>query len=178
MAITREKKEAQVKQLVSEFDRSKMTVLADYQGLSVADVQELRGLLKEQSSGMKVAKNNLVRLAASKSEGLKKVDPNIFIGPVALIFGYEDEVAPAQVVANFAKKHPTLEILRAVDADGNVLEAERVKHLASLPSKQQLHGQVVGTMAAPISGFVRVLGANISGLVQVINQYSLSKSKA
>lgn len=178
MAITREQKEAQVKQLVLEFNRSKMTVLADCQGLSVADVQELRGLLKEQSSGMKVAKNNLVKLAASKSEGLKNIDANIFTGPMALIFGYEDEVAPAQVVANFAKKHSALEILRGIDAEGNLLEADSVKQLASLPSKQQLQGQVVGTMAAPISGFVRVLGANISGLVQVINQYSLSKSKA
>ena len=176
MAITRQQKEDQVRQLSQEFGRSKLTVLVDYQGLSVAEAQELRHLLQAQGSSIKVAKNNLIKLAANQHEAFAELDKAIFSGPMALAFGFEDEVAPAQVVANYAKQHRALEIVGAISADGSFMTAEAVKQLASLPSKQQLQGQLVGTIAAPLTGFVNVLAGNLRGLVQVLNQYSQKQS--
>ncbi len=176
MAISRETKENQVKQLSEDFARSKLTVVVDYQGLTVADMQELRSLLSDQQCSLKVIKNNLIRLAVSKNSEHKGVDSGLFEGPVALAFGYEDEVAPAQVLAKFGKIHEALELKAGINADGSTMDATQVKHLASLPGKQQLRGMVVGTMAAPVSGFVNVLAGNIRGLVQVLNQHSKQKT--
>ena len=105
MAITREQKEQQVGKLADDFANAKMTVLADYKGLSVGQVQQLRKELKASGSSMRVVKNTLVRLAAAKHPAFKDLDTSVFDGSVALVFGQEDEVAPAQVVANFAKQH-------------------------------------------------------------------------
>ena len=176
MAITREQKEAQIKVVAEAFDQAKMTVLADYKGLSVTQTQELRSQLKEAGSKMIVAKNTLVQKAAATRNEFKELDTSVFDGSIALVFGFEDEVAPAQVVANFAKKNELPQIVGAVTAQGEYLTAERTKQLATLPSKQQLLGQVVGTIAAPLGGFVRVLGANVSSLVQVLNAYKEKQS--
>lgn len=178
MAITREQKEAQVAQLVEDFGKAKMIVLTDYQGLSVEDSQELRKLLKEQGSQFRVVKNTLVRQALGQYEAFKDVDAAVFDGPMGLAFGFEDEVAPAQVIANFAKTHPEIEFVGALNAAGELLTAAQTTQLSSLPSKQQLLGQVVGTIAAPLSGFVRVLNGNVTGIVQVLSQYRDQKSNA
>src|SRR3990167_10067130 len=116
MAITREQKEQQVGKLADDFANAKMTVLADYKGLSVGQVQQLRKELKASGSSMRVVKNTLVRLAAAKHPAFKDLDTSVFDGSVALVFGQEDEVAPAQVVANFAKQHQLPQLVGAVNA--------------------------------------------------------------
>jgi large subunit ribosomal protein L10 len=72
-------------------------------------------------------------------------------------------------MADFAKTHPSIELKGAIDSEGVVMDEAQVKQLASLPSKEQLRGQLVGTIAAPLSGFVNVLSGNIRGLVNVLN---------
>lgn len=178
MAISREQKEQQVTKLAEDFANAKMTVLADYKGLSVSQVQELRKSLQESGSSMRVVKNTLVRIAAKNHTPFKNVDSAVFDGSIALVFGFEDEVAPAQAVANFAKKNQLPQLVGAINAAGEYLTAEQTQQLATLPSKQQLLGQVVGTIAAPLSGFVRVLGGNLQGIVQVMSQIRDQKSNA
>ncbi len=176
MAISREAKETQVKALSAKFAKSELTVLADYTGLSVAEMQELRALLKAEDASFQIAKNSLIKLAAANTSALASMDMNLFDGPTALGFGYGDEVTVAQVLARFGKTHTALQLKAAITADGQVLDAVAVNQLALLPSRDQLLGQLVGTLAAPISGFVRVLGGNLTGLMNVINQIKEAKA--
>jgi large subunit ribosomal protein L10 len=100
---------------------------------------------------------------------MEKIDPSTFTGPMALAMGFEDEVAPARVIFQYAKKHDALEIVGAITGDGQVLDAAQVKALANLPTREQLIAQVVGTIAAPLSGFVGVMSGNVRSIINLLN---------
>lgn len=169
MALSQEKKEAVVNNLVELLSNSKITVMAQYTGLTVKESQELRANARENGTTLVVVKNRLVKVALSKVDSLKDVDSSVLEGQLMYAFNSEDEVAPAQVLADFAKSHPAIELKGAIDSEGLVMNEAQVKQLASLPSKEQLRGQLVGTIAAPLSGFVNVLSGNMRGLVNVLN---------
>jgi large subunit ribosomal protein L10 len=95
---------------------------------------------------------------------------------MALALGFDDEVAPARVIFQYAKKHSALEIVGGITADGTLLSAAEVKALATLPTREQLLGQVVGTIAAPLTGFVGVMSGNVRSIINVLN--ALSEAKA
>lgn len=172
MAITREAKEAVVEQLSNDLSRFKLAVLTDYRGLTVAEVKELRRNLAEEGMSYRVTKNTLLRIATASNPSLKDIDPATFTGPMALAIGFDDEVAPARVIFQYAKTHEALEIVGAITSDGAVLTPAEVKALANMPSRDQLRAQVVGTIAAPISGLVGVLSANVRSIVNVLNAIS------
>jgi large subunit ribosomal protein L10 len=169
VAITREAKEAAVTQLQEELSRLKLAVLTDYRGLSVSEINELRNNLRSEGISYRVTKNTLLRIAASGVPALKDIDPSAFSGPMALALGTEDEIAPARVVFQYAKTHQALEIVGAITGDGELLSAAQVVALATLPTRDQLLAQVIGTIAAPLSGMVGVLGANVRGIVTVLS---------
>lgn len=169
MALARSKKEELVAEVSELFRNSKLTVLANYSGLSVKEIQELRRDARENQTKLKVVKNRLVLKAMEQVDTYKDTDRSIFKEQLLYAFNADDEVAPAQVLANFAKKHKALEFVGAVTAEGEVLSVEDVKSLASLPSKDQLRGQLVGTLAAPLTGFVNVLSGNLRGVLNVLN---------
>lgn len=176
MAISRSAKEQAVGTLTDELGRLKLAVMTDYRGLTVAEVEELRGLLREQGISYRVAKNTLLRIAAAANSNLADVDPKTFTGPMALAMGFEDEVAPARLIFQYAKKHDALEIVGAITGDGQVLSAAEVKALALLPTREQLLAQVVGTIAAPLTGFVGVMAGNVRSIINLLN--ALQESKA
>ena len=174
MAKTREQKEQTVSDLTTAFKSSKLAVLTDYRGLNVPAISELRSNLREVGISYTVAKNTLVKIALAAAE--KNVDDtSVFAGPVGIAFG-EDEVEAARIVYEFSKTNGALEILGAIDEDGKVLSKEEVMALALLPSREQLLGQVVGTIAAPLSGCVRVLNGNVSGLVYALSAIAEKKT--
>jgi large subunit ribosomal protein L10 len=176
MAKTREQKEQAVDQLTQAFTDSKLAVLTDYRGLDVPSISQLRSNLRENGIPYTVAKNSLVKIALANSP--KKVeDTSSLVGPVAIAFG-PDEVEAARIVYEYAKTNNALEILGAIDESGNILTTEEVVALAKLPSRDQLIGQVVGTIAAPLSGFVRVLNGNVSGLVYALQAVADKKAQA
>lgn len=175
MAITREAKEKAVAELSQSLEGFKLAVMTDYRGLTVAEVTELRGLLRAEGISYRVTKNTLLRLAAGQSKVLKDIDPQVFTGPTALAISREDELAPARVIFQYARTHKALEIAGAITGEGEVLSAAQVKALATLPSREQLLAQVVGTIAAPLSGFVGVMGANVRGIVTVLNAIKETK---
>jgi len=168
MAVSREAKEKAVATLTDELGRLKLAVLTDYRGLTVKEIQELRGILRDQGITYRVSKNTLVRLAAQGTENLKDTDVSMFKGPMALAIGFDDEVAPARAVFQYAKEHAALEIVGGIMEDGSTLSGAEVMALASLPTKDQLLGQLVGTIAAPLSSFVGVLGGNVRSIVTVL----------
>lgn len=171
MAISRAQKEQVVAELKNLLESSRMTVLAEYSGLSVKNAQDLRTMARESSTILKVVKNRLVRIAMRDVDSLKGVDTSMLKGQLLYAFNAEDEVAPAQVLAAFAKKHPQLKMIGAYDAEGNILDESQINRLASLPSKDQLRGQLVGVLAGPARGLVTVLSGNIRGLVTVLSAH-------
>ena len=168
MAITREAKEEAVAQLTEDLGRLKLAVLTDYRGLTVPEIEELRDLLRSEGMTYRVTKNTLLRIAAGQTPTLANLDPESFTGPMALAIGFDDEVAPARVIFQFAKAHEALEIVGAISAEGQLLSAADTKALATLPTREQLLAQVVGTIAAPLSGLVGVLNANLRSFVIVL----------
>lgn len=169
MAITREAKEQAVAKLSDELGRIKLAVMTDYRGLTVAEVEELRGLMRAEGMVYRVTKNTLLRIAAKSNQALGSLDPTKFNGPMALAMGFDDEVAPARVIFQYAKAHNALEIVGAITGEGELLSVSQVKALATLPTRDQLIGQLVGTIAAPLSSFVGLMGANVRSIVNVLN---------
>ena len=172
MAITRAEKEAVVSQLTEELGKIKIAVLTDYRGLTVAEAEELRAKLREAGVNYKVTKNTLLKLALQQAPAYKKMDLTVFKGPMALALSFDDEVAAPKVIFQFAKQHQALEIVGAITPDGELLSAADVKALAVLPTREQLLGQVVGTIAAPLTGLMSVMSGNLRGIVNVLNAIS------
>ena len=168
MAITRQKKEELVSELNDLLTNSKLTVLARYEGLNVAQMQQLRRSARENGTKIKVVKNRLVRVATPQVSTLKDVDTSVFTGQLLYAFNDQDEVAPAQALAAFAKTNPALEFVAGITDDGKLLDKSEVTALASLPTKDQLRAQLVGTLSAPLTGFMGVLSGNIRGVLNVL----------
>lgn len=170
MAISRDKKQALVAELAELFSNAKATAAATYSGLTVAEAQELRKAAREAGVTIKVVKNRLVRVALEQSEAHKDADTSLLTGQFIYAFSNDDEVAPAQVLAQFAKKHPSIELKVGFDAAGATLDTAAVKALADLPSKDQLRGMMAATIAAPLTNFLGVANGAQRGFAQVLSQ--------
>jgi len=169
MALSKDKKVEVVAEISQLLDSSKLTVVAKYSGTPVKAMQELRRQARDSGTTISVAKNRLVKKAMDNSERFKNSDMSLLTGQLMYAFNADDEVAPAQVLANFAKTEPQIEFVGAYSSDGQLLAAEDVKALAALPSKDQLRAQLAGTIAAPLSGFVNVLAGNVRGVLNVLS---------
>ncbi len=165
MAISRDKKQTLVSELGGLLGSAKMTTYAAYEGLSVADLQELRRAAREANVTVKVVKNRLVRVALEQSETLKNVDTSTLKGQLLYAMSDSDEVAPAQALANFAKTHDALKLTGASSSDGNLLSADEVKALATLPSKNELIAQVLATLSSPVDDVMSGLSGNLHALL-------------
>jgi large subunit ribosomal protein L10 len=173
MPKTRLQKEATVTQLSDDLKRMKGLVFADFQGLNALEVEELRTKCIKAGMRYTVAKKTLLKLAL-KNAGLD-IDPKLVLGSLATVLNFEDEVTAAKTVADFAKTHEAMKILGGV-LESKLVDAKTVVALAKLPSRNELIAKALGSIKAPISGFVNVLAGNLRGLVQVLNQ--IEKSKA
>lgn len=150
MALSRDKKNQLVAELSEALKDAKMTAFAEYKGLTVADLQELRKNAREAGVSIKVVKNRLVRVAMQEVENLKESDTSALKGQLVYAISTEDEIAAAQVLGKFAKNHPDLKLVGAFADNGNVMDTETVTTLSELPSKDQLIGQIVETLLSPV----------------------------
>jgi large subunit ribosomal protein L10 len=148
---------------------AKMTVFAQYQGLSVADVQELRAAAREAGVIIKVIKNRLVRVALASNDVYKDTDTSALSGQLLYAISTTDEVAPAQVLDKFAKTHPALVFVGAFSGEGATLSAADVKALAGLPSKNQLIGEVVAQLLSPVHDVTNALSGNLHALLDGVS---------
>ena len=170
MAISKDKKQALVSELVDLFKSAKGTAVAKYQGLSVADIQELRRSAREAGVTIKVVKNRLVRVAMSSEKTYKEADTSALLGQLLYAFSADDEVAPAKVLDTFAKKHPELELVTGFSGEGITQNTEDVKALASLPSKHQLIAEVVAQLLSPVHDTTNALSGNLHALLDGIGE--------
>lgn len=169
MPLTKDKKNEVVSEVAELLGASKLTVVAKYEGTGVKAMQTLRRDAKQSGTKVKVVKNRLVVQALKATDNLKDVDTSALEGMLLYAFNSEDEVASAQNLNSFAKTNPTLQFVGGITPDGQFIPVEDVKALANLPSKEQLQGMLVGTIAAPLSGFVNVLSGNIRGVLNVLS---------
>ncbi|MCI0479832.1 50S ribosomal protein L10 [Candidatus Uhrbacteria bacterium] len=156
MPKSRQQKAGTIERLLKEFKAATSIVFADYKGLTVAKADELRAKMRESDVGYVVAKKTLITKAAK--EAGYDLDAKAFPGMLGVAFGREDEVAPAKVLGDMAAADAPIKLVGGV-FEGNIVAAEKVIALSKLPSKKQLLGTLVGTIAAPMSAFVRALDA-------------------
>lgn len=165
MALTKDKKNQVVDEVSQLLADSKMTIVAAYQGTPVKALQALRRQGRDNGTTLKVVKNRLVIKALQANEGTKDADTSALNGMLLYAFNSGDEVAPAQVLANFAKTQPTIQFVGGFSADGKFMSADEVKALATLPSKNDLIAQVLATLSSPLNDVMGGLSGNLHALL-------------
>jgi len=172
--LSKQQKKDIVKNLTEDLKRAKSVVFSDYQNLKAADAQKLRADLRQQGVAHKVIKITLLKKALERA-GIDTADFS-FQKPLAVTYSPEDEAAPARVLSAFAKANSGLELLGGVFG-GQLVGLGEVNALASLPSKQELRGRVVGAIAGPLRGLVGALSGNLRQVVYVLKAIEEVKSK-
>lgn len=173
--MNRTEKSNEVSKLKQRFEKAKAMFFADYRGLTVAEVTELRQKLYAQQSAMKVVKNRLAKLAF-KDLNVEGMDP-FLKGPTAIASSDADAVVPAKILVEFAKTHEKLQ-LRAGYMDGVVLDVKSIIALAKLPSREVLLSKMLGSLKAPANNLVNVLAAVPRGLVTALAAIRDSKENS
>ena len=151
MSKNLEIKKTVVAEIKEKFEKAQTVVLVDYRGLNVAEVTDLRNQLRKAGVEYAVLKNTMINLAV-KDMGFDGIEAHLE-GPTAEAFGYEDMIAPAKILSDFAKKNKKITIKCGV-CDGAFLNEEGVQALANLPSKEVLIAKIMGSMMSSVSKFV------------------------
>ena len=154
MAISKDKKNTLVADLTALLSDSKMVVYAKYQGLTVAELQELRKMAREAGVKIKVVKNRLVKVAMKEIAAYKDTDASGLTGQLLYAVGTDEDFDAAKVLTKFAKTHDKMELVGGFNAEGAALSTEEVKTLGSLPTKNELIAQVVDMLLSGVNGIV------------------------
>jgi len=170
-----EEKKQMVADLVTKLKNASGGVLVDYQGINVEQDTKMRTELRNAGVDYFVFKNTLARLAV-KEVGFDGLLP-VLEKMTAIAVCEKDPVAPAKILTSYADKIPTFNI-KAGFVEGGVIDVKGVTQLATLPSKEQLVAQVLGTLNAPISGLVNVLNGNLRGLACALKAIHDKKAEA
>ncbi len=162
---TKEFKTQKIEHYKHQFENAKVAVVADYRGLTVEEITELRRGLQAQNGDLTVTKNTLCKVAA-KDTNFEAVS-ELMQGPTAIAFGFGDEVAAAKVLSKFIKENKKGEILGAV-LEGKVLSADEAKKLASMPSREELYAKMLGSINSPASGLVYSINGVMAALTRAV----------
>ena len=173
--MAKAEKAQEVSQISERFAKAKAAFLVDFKGMSVEKVTDLRKQLYPVKSEMRVVRNTLARRALLDHPQSEQALKDKFVGTNAIVFAYEDASASAKLLADFAKSAEELQVKSGV-MDGKALDEDKIKYLATLPSKEQLRAQLLGTLQAPMAKFVRTLEAVPGGFARVLNAYKESQS--
>ena len=158
-------KSEKISQMKEKIDKAKVAIVTDYKGLSVEEITKLRRLIQKEDADYMVTKNTLAKIAIKGTE--YEVLADSLTGPVAIAFGFDDQVAPAKVLAKFMKETKKGEILAAA-MDGKLLSASEAKALATLPSKQEIYAKMLGCINSPASGIANSINAVMSSLTRAM----------
>lgn len=155
-------KQGKIEAIKENIAKAKVAIVTDYRGFSVEEITNLRRELQKGNGDYQVAKNTLAKIAVQGTE--YEVLTDVFKGPVAIAYGFEDQVAPAKVLVKFMKAVNKGEILAAA-MDGQLLNAADAKALANLPSKEELYAKMLGCVNSPASGIANSVNAVMRALV-------------
>jgi large subunit ribosomal protein L10 len=166
--MNREEKAAVIDQIAEELGGSEAIFAMDYRGITVAQVAELREKLRPMDTKLQVTKNSLAERAADKA-GVADIKP-LLVGPTALALVKGDAAAAAKVLSDTSRALRGPLVFKGGIMEGVFLSAADVESIAKLPSRDVLNAQLVGTLAAPLSGLVRTLNALVQGLASQLGQ--------
>jgi len=164
MAKTRQQKEEDLKILQEKFSRAKSVVFADYRGMTMKQLSDLRDKLRDTNAEFAVTKNTL----------LERATKDTFDGPTATLFAYDDEISPIKLLVK-AIKEAGLGKVKAGFLGTEALDEFKINQLAELPTKDELRAKTVGILVAPLQGIVGVLQANLRNLVYALSEIQKSK---
>jgi len=162
------KKRDTVAALSAKLQRATVAILADYRGLTVAEINALRRQLRPMGAEFHVAKNTLVRLAAQKA-GLPPFETKLLTGPTAIAFCYQDFIAPAKALSDLARGSKVFSLKGGL-MEGQFLSVAEVANLGNLPPKPVLIAQVIAGIQAPLASLLGVLQAPMRNLLYVLDE--------
>jgi large subunit ribosomal protein L10 len=165
--MNRDQKAAAIAEIAANIEESQAVFAVDYRGITVPQVAELRAKLREADASFRVVKNSLTERAADQT-GAEQLKP-LLQGPTALTFVRGDAALAAKAVADYARLTQLLPFKGGI-LDGAPVDADQIRAISRLPSREVLYGQLVGVVASPISGLVRTLGALVGGLAVALGQ--------
>lgn len=165
--MNKSEKQDVVAGLADHFTRSDSIYITDFTGLSVKSVTELRRRIRASGAEYVVAKNTLA-LRALQQASVEGLDDTLE-GPTGFVFGGTDPVSTAKVLVEFQKEQDKKPAIKAGLVEGKRVSADEVKHMAALPNRDQLMGQVAGALQAPLQGFVGMLNGMLYQMVGVLD---------
>ncbi len=172
MAKTRSQKEVELKQIIDNLSKAKAVVLADYQGMNMKQLSDLRDVLRDQNAQLVITKNTLLKKAMENCK--LKIENSVFNGPTATLFAYDDEISPIKALVKVIKDSGIGKIkLGFLGSD--LMDEAGIQKLATLLSKDELRGKTVGVLVAPLQGMVGVLQVNLRNLVYAISEIQKAK---
>lgn len=167
MAKTKQQKEEAVLKIQDKLGRAKAIVFADYQGLNMKQLSDLRDKLREQDAEFSITKNTLLQRALPASSF--EVPASSIEGPTASLFAYDDEISPIKTLVK-ALKDAALGKVKSGFLGKTVLDERKILQLSTLPTKDELRGKTVGVLVAPLQGIVSVLQGNLRNLVYALSE--------
>jgi large subunit ribosomal protein L10 len=165
----KEEKAEQVDLLTEKLKKAKVAVLTDYRGLTVSQIQDLRGKLRGGDVEYRVVKNTLARRAA-EAAGVKALESELE-GPVAIAFGYDELSTPAKLLNEWVRATRLKLDIKGGLVEGRVFSPDQVKQLADLPSRETLIAQLLGTLQSPVAQLVGIMETPVQQLIGVLNAY-------
>jgi len=166
LAITRQKKQELVADYLARISQAELLVITDYRGLTMKQMQELRRSLAPFGASFQVIKNTLFRLALQQAR--RPIPEQLLEGPTAVGYCFGDVAAATRAMSDFARSSGVLQI-RGGLLSHQILDAEAVRAVATLPPREVLIAQVLAGMQGPIGGLVNVLGGTLRGLINVLD---------
>lgn len=161
-----------VKELTDKLNRTKAFFVAEYEGLTHKQLEEVRKKLKKVEGELAVVKNNLLKRALKESK--KTVDESVFNGPSASLFAYKDEIAPLKELVTFFKTATKGKVKFGLMGNDPVAESD-IERLSSLPTRNVLLSKLVGQLQAPVQGLHNALSWNIRKLVWTLDAVKSKK---
>jgi len=175
--MDRAQKETFVSELRERIDRAPVMYLTDFTGLSVKAMTRLRRTLKSSGAEYVVVKNRLARQAFGETEGFPDISESLQ-GPTGVVFGYEDVVAAAKTLSDFAKENEQRPVFKLGVMEGKVLQPEQIEKLAKLPPREQLLAELAGALEAPMVAMATVLEAKLQEMAGLLDALKLEREKA
>jgi large subunit ribosomal protein L10 len=173
MSAIRQEKEAAVAEIKEKIERSNLTIFAEYRGLNVAKITDLRRKLRSVNSEAKVCKNTFSRMALNSLN--IKYPEEVLVGTTLVITSTGEAADSAKTLVQFAKEHDVVKIKGGIFEQQSIPEYA-VKEIATLPSRDELIAKAVGSIKAPLTGLVMSLSSPLRGLVLVLNSINEKKS--
>lgn len=158
-------KKEKIGNIQEQLKKAQVALVTEYRGLSVEEITNLRRELQKEGGDYMVTKNTLAKIAIKGTEF--EVLADVLKGPIALAFGFNDQVSPAKIVSNFIKTTKKGEIIAAA-LDGKLFSASEARELANLPSREELYAKMLGCINSPASGIANATNGVLTQLVRTM----------